>query len=218
MVLGIYGAGGLGREILDLANNINNNEKKWNEIVFINDNKNEDYVNKIAVFTFDEFIKKYELSMAKIVIAVGEPRVRGLLRLKVTSAFYKLETLIHPNAYIGSNSIIEEGVIIQYGCFISCNIKIYTNVLIQANSSVGHDSIIENDSVISSYVGISGTCIIGKRVYVGVSVPIKEKITIGNDSIIGMGSVVLRDIEENVVAIGNPARAMKMNDTGKVFK
>jgi len=217
MTLGICGAGGFGREVLDLAKEINKTSKMWEKIVFIELKKEKD-INGAEVFTFDEFKANWTSEDSKIVIAIGEPKTRGRLRKEITDSAYMLQSLIHPAAFIGTESKIGDGAIIQFGSFISCNVTIGTNVIIQPNSSIGHDSIIGNDAVISSYVGISGNCKIGERVYIGVSVPIKEKISIGADSIVGMGSVVMRDIPENVIALGNPARAMKNNDDGRVFK
>jgi acyl-[acyl carrier protein]--UDP-N-acetylglucosamine O-acyltransferase len=107
---------------------------------------------------------------------------------------------------------------VQYNCFVSCNSKIGDNALLLFASCIGHDSIIGNDSVISTLVSISGSCTVGDRTYISVSVPVKEKISIGSDTIIGMGSVVLRDIPDNVIALGNPARPMKNNESGRVFK
>ena len=83
--------------------------------------------------------------------------------------------------------------------------------------SIGHDSSIGADSVLSSGVTVCGNCTIGERSFIGVNVPIKEIISIGNDSIIGIGSVVIRDIPDNVIALGNPARPMKNNDDRRVF-
>jgi len=214
MILGIYGSGGLGREVLDLARKIG----EWEKIVFINDFKQEPIINSTEVFTFDEFKANFATDVAKIVIALGEPKYRQMLREKSLANGYSLQSLIHPTAFVGAETQVGDGAVIQFGCFVSCNAIIGTNVLIQPNSNVGHDSIIGSDVVISSYVGISGSCTIGERAYIGVSVPVKEKISIGADSIVGMGSVVLRDIPENVIALGNPARAMKNNEDNRVFK
>jgi sugar O-acyltransferase (sialic acid O-acetyltransferase NeuD family) len=218
MILGICGAGGLGREVLDLAKEINIISKKWEKIVFIDEFKKETVINGAEVFTFDAFKVNWTAENSKVVIAIGEPKVRTRLREEMTKSGYTLQSLIHPAAFVGAETQISDGAIIQFGSFISCNVRIGANVLIQPNSSVGHDSIIGNDAVISSYVGISGSCTIGERAYIGVSVPVKVKISIGADSIVGMGSVVMRDIPENVIALGNPARAMKNNDDGRVFK
>ena len=218
MVLGIYGSGGLGREVLDIAKEINGFSDTWDKIVFINDNKKQDIVNGANVFTFDEFAAAYNADDAKIVIAVGEPKIRQVLREKSAMNGYSLQTLIHPTAFVGGETQLGDGVIVQFGCFVSCNVIIGDNVLLQPNSCVGHDSVIGADAVISSCVAISGTCTIGERAYIGVSAPVKENITIGADSIVGMGSVVIRDIPEKVIALGNPARVIKDNESGRVFK
>ena len=47
---------------------------------------------------------------------------------------------------------------------------------------------------------------------------LKQGITVGDDSIVGLASVVHRDIPNSVIALGNPARPMKNNTEKKVFK
>ena len=215
MILGIYGSGGLSREILDMVMGSYNNT--WDKIVFISDFKKKHVISGIDVFNWEEFTKIYSTNDAKIVISVGEPKIRKELREIVTVGGYKLQTLIHPSSFTGTETHIGDGVVIQFGCFISCNVNVGDNALFQPHSSAGHDSIIGSDSVISSFVSISGACSIGDQVYIGMNVPVKEKINIGTESIIGMGSVVLRDIPENVIALGNPARAIKDNESGYVF-
>ena len=218
MVLGIYGSGGLGCEILDLVKVINALENKWEKIFFINDFKEEPIVNSTEVFTFEEFKVKFSADIAKMVIAVGEPKVRQILREKAMKDGYGLQSLIHPNAFVGSETQIGDGTIIQYGCWVSCNTKIGANVLMQPISGMGHDNVIGSDTVISGFVATSGNCVIGEQVYIGLSTPVKENVSIGAGSIVGMGSVVSRDIPNNVIALGNPARAMKINEHERVFK
>ena len=218
MVLGIYGSGGLGREVLDLAQGINDFAGAWDKIVFIDDFKKQSVISGSDVFTFDDFQAAFPTDAAKIVIAVGEPKVRQILREKTVQNGYELQTIIHPTAFVGSKTQIGNGVIVQFGCFVSCNVKIDDNVLLQANSNIGHDCVIGNDTVISSFVTLAGNCKIEERVYIGMSVPVREGISIGADSIVGMGSVILRNIPANVIAMGNPARPMKNNEDGRVFK
>jgi len=218
MVLGIYGSGGLGREVLDLALSVNAKSIEWEKIVFIDDNKSVPIVNGSDVFSFEEFRAFFPAGVSKIVIAVGEPVIRQKLREKVAADGYGLQTLVHPSAFVGTDTHLGDGTIVQFGSFVSCNSDIGENVLIQPITCIGHDCIIGRDAVVSPLAAISGNCRIGERAYIGGSVPVKESITIGSDSIVGMGSAVLRDIPDNVVALGNPARPMKNNDDGRVFK
>jgi len=218
MILGIYGSGGLGCEIFDLAKQINADKKTWEKTVFINDFDRHSSIEGSEILTFEEFQVAYPQNRAEIVIGVGEPKVREVLRQKVIAKGYSLGLLIHPSAFIGTQTHVAAGCIVQYGSFISCNVSVGENVLLQPHASIGHDSNIGNDSVISSFVSISGNCAIGARAYLAPGIPVKEKISVGSDSIIGMGAVVVRDIPGNCIALGNPARPMKNNNENQVFK
>jgi acetyltransferase-like isoleucine patch superfamily enzyme len=57
-----------------------------------------------------------------------------------------------------------------------------------------------------------GDVVIGNNVYLGVNSVILRNVTIGSNSVIGAGSIVISDIPSNVVAVGNPARVIKVID------
>jgi sugar O-acyltransferase (sialic acid O-acetyltransferase NeuD family) len=217
LILGIYGAGGLGREVFDTALVAENAQSFTDSIVFIDDFSSGSQLKGTKVYTFDGFKAAFAPDTARIVVAVGEPKVRRSLRQKALANGFALQTLIHPNACIGSDAVLGNGTIVQYGSFVSCNVQVGENVLIQPNAAVGHDSVIGHDTVLSTFVAVSGTCTIGEGAYIGVGVAIREGISIGAGTIIGLGSAVLRDIPADVVALGNPARPMKNNERGKVF-
>lgn len=65
---------------------------------------------------------------------------------------------------------------------------------------------------------MAGHVKIGEYTYVGLSAAIKEGISVGDFTIVGMYSAVIKDIPDEVVAIGNPAHPMKKNEEHRVFK
>lgn len=83
---------------------------------------------------------------------------------------------------------------------------------------LGHDCTVGDHCIISSQVAVSGHAEIGDNVYIAPGVNVRERLQIGSNSVIGMGSDVQRNIPENVIALGNPARAMKYKDDSKVFR
>ena len=56
-ILCIYGAGGFGREVLELAKNINSIQRRWSKFVFIVDGAKEDIVNGVEVYSYGEILK-----------------------------------------------------------------------------------------------------------------------------------------------------------------
>lgn len=218
MVLGIYGAGGLGQEVLTLAIQINMANNVWDKFVFIDDNPDiAPVIKDVTVLKFDEYCIKYDTNQSEICVAVGEPFVRELIAKRICERFYSLAILVYPGVYVSESIEIGDGTIIHNGVSLSCDICIGKNVYIQPHAVIGHDNVIGNNSVISTFVVIGGNCHIGSNAYIGLHVPIKEGLTIGNNSIVGMGAVVCRDIPDNVIALGNPARPMKNNESKRVF-
>ena len=215
MVLGIYGASGLGRELLELANLINCNKSRWQSIVFIDDGDVPSEISHVPVFKYEAAKGSFGNEL-EIVIAVGEPSIRKALFAKVKRDKIHVPTLIHPDVYIPKSTTIGDGVTIQYGCFISCNVRIGNYVFIQPQCNIGHDCVLDEGCIIAGFGNIGGIVHIGQWSYLGLSVAVMQQIQIGNNSVVGMGSVVVRDVQDNVIAMGNPARAMKINE-GRVF-
>lgn len=214
MVLGIYGSGGAGREVKEIAVEL----QKWTEVVFIDDTVPADIFKGIRRMPFDEFRENFSVEDAEVIIALGEPQYKIALYHKVKDAGFGFANVIHNMAWVSPTAVLGTGIILMAGVVINADARIGNNVTIQEYSCVGHDVSIGDHCQISSSVMIGGHSEIGDGTYIGLSVPIKDRAKIGSHSIVGMGSVVSRDIPDNVIALGNPARAMKQCDDSKVFK
>ena len=218
MILGIYGAGGLGREVYEVAYAINCQRSLWSEIIFIDDGDDIKDNRKIPIYTFNEASRRFSKESFEVCIAIGEPSIRQILYDKLVAESIKLATIVHPEVSIPDSTTIGEGTIICKFVSITCDINIGNNVYIHPMACIGHDSVIGDSSVVSSFVDVAGDCIIGDGVFLAIGVVMKQGISVGNKSIIGMSSVIHRDIPESVIAMGNPARAMKNNEKERVFK
>lgn len=215
-VLGIYGASGLGREVLELAGIINLKVQLWDEIIFIDDNTSLNEVNNVKVYTYQKAVEFYK-DVLEGVIAVGEPEIKRKLYDKLEFDGIDFATLIHPDIHIPQTTSVGKGTVINVGAFISCNAQIEENVYIQPHVNIGHDCILAKGCVISGFVNMGGNCYVGKASYIGLSTCVKQGIKIGDGTIIGMASAVYKDIPSNVIAMGNPARVMKKNEDKRVF-
>ena len=218
MVLGIYGAGGLGREVYELAVLVNRENNRWSEIIFIDDSDDIDSSRNLTVCKYAKAKNLYSKGKIEFCIAIGEPFVRKEIFDRLSREGMKFTKLIHPDIDIPKSTKVGKGTIINKFVSITCDITIGENVYIHPMACIGHDSIIGENAIISSFVDVAGNCVVGNQVFLAIGTILKQGITIGEKSILGLGSIVHRNIPSNVIAMGNPARTMKKNIDQRVFK
>jgi sugar O-acyltransferase (sialic acid O-acetyltransferase NeuD family) len=215
MKIGIYGSGGLGKEVYELAGRINAKHKRWDEIVFVDDVRDEGVFFGTRSVKFERWLE--EKGEWECVIGIGEPSSREKLCGKILQNEIKLATLIDPSALISPRAEISCGSIVCEFASIHADVSIGRNCLIQPYCVVGHDTRIGDHSVFSTHCAPGGSCIFGERVFAGMHSSIKEKVQIGDDVIIAMGASVFQNLPDGVTVVGNPARITRGRDDHKVF-
>lgn len=110
--------------------------------------------------------------------------------------------IIEDNVWIGSSSTIEKGSLTD--TIIQSDVRIDDLVQIGSGCRVGYKSIIAAGSVLCSNVIIENGCLIAPNV------SILENLVIHSNSQIGLGSVIINNIPENVLVVGNPAKILKI--------
>lgn len=213
----VYGCGGMGREIADLAYRLN----LWKELIFVVDSgflPDTRIVDGIQVYTFDEVLDRFDKTDLEFIVTTGEPSARKLLYEKIEQNKLASVRVMDPGFILSRFSTVGIGTIIHTGAIITCNVHIGKGCLINKHVVIGHDVTVGEYSVISPNVTISGNVNIGVGCYLGSGSIIRDRINIGDNSIIGMGAVVTKDVEPNSVVVGNPARFIRENTEKKVFK
>ncbi len=107
---------------------------------------------------------------------------------------------------IGNNNVISELVTIQrpYGC--NDLTIIGSDCLIMAHSHIGHDVLIGDNVEICSGSIVGGYVIIEDGAKIKLNSVIRPRLNIGKNAIVGMGSIVIKDVEANTTVIGSPAK------------
>ena len=128
-------------------------------------------------------------------------------------------------AEVGNNCYIEPPFHANWGCNMHVGNDFYSNfnltVVDDADIYIGDSVMIAPNVVIAT--GSHPICPelrekvyqynlpvhIGNRVWIGAGAIILPGVTIGDDSVIGAGSVVTKDIPSGVIAVGNPCRVLR---------
>ena len=149
----------------------------------------------------------------RLVVAVGDCRVRTQLAQTAASKGFQLERAIHPKAVIAPGVSIGPGTVVAAGAVINPGVTVGPNAIINTSSSVDHECCIGEGAHIGPGVRLGGRVTVGRCAWVGIGAVVKDGITIGADSIVGAGAVVLDPIPDGVVAYGVPAKVVrKAND------
>jgi UDP-3-O-[3-hydroxymyristoyl] glucosamine N-acyltransferase LpxD len=113
------------------------------------------------------------------------------------------EIVIGSNVWIGANTSIEKSFVDK--TIIQDNVKIDDLVQIGGSSSIHKNTMITAGVIVSRNVTVGENCLLSPNVSV------RDSIQIGNDVTIGIGSVVVKDMPEGAVYVGNPARLLRKN-------
>jgi len=204
----IYGASGFGRELAWLAETC-----QAKVVCFVDDDaaKQGKDLNRIPVLDLADAGEKFP--EAAVVAAVGNPKIREHLVVKMLKTGFGFETLIHPRTELSRWIETGAGTVICAGCILTTNIIFGKHVQINLDSTIGHDVVMDDYATLAPGVHISGHVHLGKRVYVGTGAVIingKEgsPLTIGTDAIIGAGACVTKSIPQGETWVGVPARPL----------
>ena len=122
----------------------------------------------------------------------------------------KLINIVDPTAIIPEGYCqMGKGVLFAPLSQLSPDTTLSDNCILLANSFVGHDSFLDRFAHLATNAVVGANVHVGKAVHIGSNATIREKVRIGDYSLVGAGSVVLDDIPENSVVVGNPARILR---------
>lgn len=124
---------------------------------------------------------------------------------------------IHPSVIIAKNVELGFGVVMMAGVIVNPLAKIKNFTFFATGCQIEHDCTIEDYASVSAGSVMGGHVIIGKYSAVTLGVTILDRLKIGENSVIGSGSLVLKDIPDNVLAHGNPINKIRARQIGEKF-
>lgn len=204
-------AGAMGKEVAQLIKDINQEKNEWNFLGFIDETreKHNTIINNDPVLGDFQWLYKNRKKQIWAVCALGSTRGKPGLVEKAKTAGANFANLIHPS--VARNSFIEMGYgnIICWNSFLSVNTRLGNHVVINPGCRIGHDTVVEDYVTLYWSVTLSGNVLIKEGCEIGSNSVIIQNRTVGRWSVLGAGSVTVRDIPEACTAVGVPARPIK---------
>ena len=164
---------------------------------------------------FIDFLKKNKESIKKYKIETDR-RNSAIPLADLTKYNARIEpgAIIRELVEIGDNCVIMMGAVLNIGAVIGARTMIDMNVVVGGRAIVGKDSHIGAGTVLAGVIEPpnANPVIVGDNVLIGANAVVLEGIKVGNGAVVAAGSVVVKDVEENTVVAGVPAKVIKMVD------
>lgn len=208
---GIYGAAGGGQNLLHAAQTQLQRQGLRQYPCFIDDEVGDNtQVLGRQSMPYADFMKG-DPAYRKVVVAIANPATRKKLMEKVLSDGGKLwsvvdkSAVIDPTAQLGKGATLYAHTVIGSGCVVGKGFRA------AAGSILCHDCIVADYVTLCANVTCNGYITIEEGVYIGSNAVIingsaMKPIRIGKGAVIGMGAVVLGDVEPYTTVVGNPAK------------
>lgn len=202
--LAILGASGHGKVVADAAERTG-----WDSIYFFDDAWPELMANGYwpVIGSSEELLHNLQ-NYDGIVVGVGDNRIRHQKLQTLKAAGANIVSVVHPAAAISPYAELGIGSVVFANAVINAGAVVAPGAIINTGAVTEHDCRLGDCVHVSPNATLAGGVSLGRRVWVGASACVKQLVCIGDEAVIGMGSVVIRDIAAGQTVAGNPARPL----------
>ena len=218
----VVGAGGFGREVLDIVEAMNHVGATLELLGTLDDsNANAallarrggkhlgaiaDYIAGLTPDVTDDSRGQTRDVMTGFVVGIGAGAVRRDIDARLAAAGLTPVVLVHPMATVGADNRIADGCILAAGARVTTNITLGRHTHLHVNSTVGHDSTLGDFVSVFPGATVSGSVTLGDGVTIGTGANVLPGLTVGEGAFVGAGAVVTSDVEPGTTVAGVPAK------------
>lgn len=221
----IVGAGGHGRETLDVVEAINRTASTGpapetiDAVGFLADLIDEDVLGRRGVphvGSADVLRARLQdpgepgASRLRYHLAIGSGAARARLDVGLIdgdpAGVDRAASLVHPAATMGSDLRLGPGLYLAAGARLTTNITVGRHTHLNLNAAISHDCVVGDFVTLSPGALVNGNVTLGDGVFLGTGAIVLPGRSVGRGAVIGAGAVVTRDVPPEVTATGVPAR------------
>lgn len=171
----------------------------------------ENYYGHIIEGCFEDLFNQESLKGLSFALSMGNLQIRKNLYNKILAKGGEIPSLLHPSSIISKRSSIGNGVQVMPGSIIQGDSSIGDNTVITVNSVIAHSARIGCHCLISGNVMVGAYSTIEDMTHIGQgSTIVSGKVSyVGSNCILGAGGVLISDMPNDSIYVGNPAKKLK---------
>ena len=169
---------------------------------------NGDFSNKPK--DFNKFVENSKLFF--VCIGMMDGRLRDFISKKLIQKKLKQISVISKQSFIDKSVNYKDGLLAMPHSVVNKKTVIGSNCYLNVNSVIDHECEIEDGVHVMGSAYIAGRVKIKKYASIGANATILPDLIIGKNSIVGAGAVVTKNVPDNSIVVGNPAKFLKKNN------
>jgi len=204
VVLVIWGAGGHGKVVLDIARASGG----FDRIVFLDDDPRlagQEFCGCLVAGGVEELQR---FAGSSFVVAIGENRTRARCFQAAMESGLLAATLIHPSAAVSPSAKIGDGTVVMPRAVVNADAIVGEDCIINTGAVVEHDCRISPHVHVAPLVVLGGGAKIGQLALVGAGAVVLPGAVVGEGAVVGAGAVVLKEAPAWSTVVGVPARVL----------
>lgn len=123
-------------------------------------------------------------------------------------------SLVDPTAAVARTAVVHRGAFVGAGAVVAALAEVGDFALVNRSASVGHHASVGAFASLGPGCVLGGEVTVGRGAFVGVGAVLAPGVTIGSNATVGAGAVVVRDVDEGDIVVGNPARVLRAATVG----
>jgi sugar O-acyltransferase (sialic acid O-acetyltransferase NeuD family) len=151
-------------------------------------------------------LDKLTLNGYKFIVGIGDNKLRKRLYQQLALAGLQAAVVVHPKSVVSPKAMVGRGSYVGAGAKLNILASVGEGVILNSGCIVEHECTIGNFVHIAPGAILAGNVKVGDETFIGAGAVLKQGVRIGSNVTIGAGAVVLKDIPDNQVWFGNPAR------------
>lgn len=148
-------------------------------------------------------------SVDQFILGIGDNKIRQKVANLILSKKKMLLNVVHPSTIISNFATFGTGNFIAANVTINALAKIADNCILNTGCIIEHECAVENGVHIAPGAVLAGNVSVGENSFIGANSVVKQGVKIGKGVTVGAGSVVIKDIPDNEIWAGNPAKKLK---------
>jgi len=160
-----------------------------------------------------ELEKLSSLNVSNVYCPLGDNKLRVELLKKALSIGLEVPNFLHSSSIIPNNCAMGKGVYVLPGSIIMPYVTIKNFCMISMGVKIAHHTVLDDGVFISTGANVGASIHINENAFLGIGCTVMTGVSsIGKNAIIGAGAVVIKDVPDNAVVAGVPARVIKFSN------